>query len=75
MMDSNKSDIVYVLFEWRRFCVGFLSFVFICIAVGAPVIRGRVGIPLAVLSPPHFCTCPKRGPVFPTSDFVVFGVQ
>jgi len=32
--------------------------------------RGEVRIPLAGLTPPHFCSCPR--PVFPTSYVVVF---
>ena len=47
-------------------CAGFLSFDYICIAVGEPVIkRGRVGFPLTGLTPPHFCACTKPGPGFP----------
>jgi hypothetical protein len=41
--------------------------VLICNAVGDPytcINRGRFGIPLTGLSPPHFCACPKPGSVF-----------
>ena len=50
--------IVCVLFEWNRICVNYLSFVYICIAVG--------------ITPKHFCACPKTGSEFPTSCVVVF---
>ena len=33
--------------------------------------KGRVGIPLTGLSPPHFCACPNPGPGYPTSYVVV----
>ena len=45
--------IVCDLFEWIRICVGFLSFVIICIVVGDldPVIkRGVFGVPLTGLT-------------------------
>jgi hypothetical protein len=66
--------IVCGLFEWKKICACFfLSCVYICIAVGDPVIkRGGFGIPLTSLAPPHFCDCPKPGPIFPTSYVVIF---
>jgi hypothetical protein len=39
----------------------------ICIAIGDPVIKRRVGIPLSSITLPHFCACPKPGAGFPTS--------
>jgi len=36
--------------------------------------KGRVGIPLIGLTPPHFCACPMPGPGFPTSYVVVYFV-
>ena len=56
-----------------KYC--FLSFTYICIAVGDLVIkRGEVGvdIPLTDLNPPHVCACPKAGNEFPTLYTVVF---
>jgi hypothetical protein len=51
----------------------FLSFLYISIVVGEPVIkRGRVGITLTGLTPPYLCACPKPGPGFPTSYIWVF---
>jgi len=75
--------VIGVVFLWIRICAGFfLSFVYICIAVGDPVINRRelrssyqeerVGIPFTGLTPPHFYTCPKPGLEFPTSYVVVF---
>jgi hypothetical protein len=32
---------------------------------------GKVGVPLASLTPPHACVCPKPRPRFPTSYVVV----
>jgi hypothetical protein len=34
-----------------------------------------VWIPLTGFSPPHFCSCPKPGPGFPTSYVVVTGAK
>ena len=61
-----------------------VSFVYICIAVGGPVIKrvglwssyqeGRDGIPLTGLTPPHCCICLKPISGFPTSHVVVFFV-
>ena len=34
--------------------------------------EGTVGIPITVLTPPHFCAYPKPGHGFPTSYVVVF---
>ena len=36
--------------------------------------EGRVGKPLIVLTLPHVCACPKPGPGFQMSYFVVFCV-
>ena len=38
----------------------FLSFVYICIAVGDPAIDGRVGIPLTGLTLPYSSACPSQ---------------
>ena len=51
-------------------CRFFLSFVYLCIAAGDPVIKK--GIPLTGLIPPNVCSCSKLGPGFPTSYVVVF---
>jgi hypothetical protein len=53
------------------YCAGFLLFVYICIAVGDPVIK-RAGLefPLTDLNLPQFCACPKPGPGFPPSYVV-----
>ena len=51
-------------------------FVYICIVLGDPVIRGGdLGIPLTGLTPPHFCGCPNPGYGFPTPYVVFFYVQ
>jgi hypothetical protein len=47
------------IFECKLICEGFSSFVHICIAVGDPVIKRGVGIPLIDLTLPHVCACPK----------------
>jgi len=53
----------------------FYLFVYICISVGDPIIKnGWVMIPLTVLTPPHFCACPKSGSGFLMSYVVVFFV-
>jgi len=33
--------------------------------------EGRIGLPFTGLTLPHFCTCSKPGPRFPTSYVVV----
>jgi hypothetical protein len=61
---------------WRLICVVNLLFVYICIVLGDPVIRGGdLGIPLTGLTPPHFCGCPNPGYGFPTPYVVFFYVQ
>jgi hypothetical protein len=51
----------------------FLSFVYICTAIGDLVIkRGGIGIPLTGLTQSYFCACPKSKPVHPTSYVMVF---
>ena len=60
--------------EWKQISAGFfyLLFLYICIAVGDPVIkRGGGGIPLTSLTLPHFCARPNQGPGLPTSYIVV----
>ena len=57
----------------RLYCVLQLVLIFqyytccfyICIAIGDPVIKRAVGIPLTGLTPPHFSVCPKPRPGFP----------
>jgi hypothetical protein len=44
--------IVYGLFEWKRICVGFVSFVYAFIAVGEAVIKRGVWIAFTGLTPP-----------------------
>jgi hypothetical protein len=70
----NIFVILWGLFEWKRIWAGFfLSFLYISIVVGEPVIkRGRVGITLTGLTPPYLCACSKPGPGFPTSYIWVF---
>ena len=46
-------------------CKFFLLFVYICIAIWDPIIKGaRVGIPLTDLTSLHFYACPKPGLAF-----------
>ena len=49
-------------FDWIQICAGFLLFIYICIAVGDPIIKRRVGTPIASLTLPHMFDCPKPGP-------------
>jgi hypothetical protein len=58
--------------EEANLCI-FLSFVYLCIAVGDPLIK-RVEIPLTALTPTHYFACPTQRPRFPTSYVVVFFV-
>jgi hypothetical protein len=59
-------------FAWKQFCMDFLLFTFICIAVGAPFIkRGGLGAILPVLTPLHFCS--KQG--LPTFYVVVLFIS
>ena len=63
----------------RLYCVLQLVLIFqyytccfyICIAIGDPVIKRAVGIPLTGLTPPHFSVCPKPRPGFPVWYVVV----
>ena len=56
------------LFEWKRICtiLFFLYRLFICV-LRSSYQEGRIFIPLAGLTTPHLCVCPKAGPEFPTS--------
>lgn len=52
---------------WNRMCIGFVLFIYICIAQFAvrdttQLSRGMLGITLNVLTPPRFCTCPMPEP-------------
>ena len=65
--------IKYVLFEWKRICAGFLSFVYIYILSWENQLsKGGGGIPLAGLTSPYICGSTKPAPGFPTSYVVVF---
>ena len=70
---TNRCDSNLVFLSGRAFeQVFFLSFVYICIAVGNQIIKmGKVGVPLNSLCPPHVCACHKPGPGFPTPCVVV----
>jgi hypothetical protein len=72
-MSSIKFVIVCGLFEWKQICAGFfLSFVYVLLL---EIKLSSVGIPLTSLTLPHFCSCPKPGPGFPTSCCGVFCFQ
>ena len=59
------------LFEWNRICAGLLLLGYKSINVGGLVIkRGRAGIPLNCLAPPHCAAIPKPRPGC-TSCYVV----
>jgi len=59
-------------FVWQRICAGFLSFVYICIAVGGPVGREKGWNPISRLNPTTIYGWPKHGSGFSTSYVVVF---
>jgi hypothetical protein len=45
---------------WKRICAGFFNRLYIfCIAIGDPIIKRDVGMPLTGKNPPHVCACPK----------------
>ena len=52
----------------------FLSFVYICIAVGDPDIKGEGWVLINQFNPAILCACPKPGHGFQTSYGVVFFV-
>ena len=52
-------------------CSFLFCLVYICIVSYQ---KWRVGIPLAGLSQPHFCTCPKPGPGLPISWYLLRSV-
>ena len=63
------------LFELKRICACFLSFVYtcLCIAVWRSSDQERlVGIPLTDLTLPNFCFFPKTGPGFPMSLLICY---
>jgi len=67
--------IVWGLFVWKRICAGlFIVFVIYLLSLEIQLSKGRVGIPLTGLIPPHFCVGPKPGSRFPKSYVVVFFV-
>jgi hypothetical protein len=48
----------------KTICVGLLLFVYICVAVGDPVIKNRmIGIPVIDLTLPNICASSKTKPV------------
>jgi len=53
----------------------FYLFVYICFAVGDPIKRERVGIPLTGLTMPHIFACPMPELGCPMSCHSVFNVQ
>jgi hypothetical protein len=55
---------VYVRFEWKRICAGFLLLI-VCIAVGCPIFKSKgFGILLTGFAPPHFESLNSDGQQF-----------
>ena len=65
--------VVHYKYMYMQICVGFLLFVYICYW-RTSYQEGRVVIPLASLTLPHFCACPKPDPGFPMPYVMVFFV-
>ena len=62
--------IVYGIFKWKQIYAGFLSFVYICIAI--QLSRGEGWDPINQFNPATLCcACPKPGQGFLTSHVVV----
>ena len=67
-MLSSIFVILCGLFDLTRTCADFLLFVYICVAIGDPILQiGTVQVQLTGLILLHECVFPKPEPVYPTS--------
>jgi hypothetical protein len=57
-----------IFLSTRELADVFLSFVYICIVVGDPIIKKWVWEPISRFNPSYVCAGAKPGPRFPTVD-------
>jgi len=75
LMLSFNFVIVCGLLELTQICAGLLSYFYICINAGDPIIKsGRVVIPITSLTPQPVRACPRLGPGFPVTYIMIFFV-
>jgi hypothetical protein len=68
---KGKNLKIRLKLQWKYWVNWILcTNVYICIDVGDPIIRGRIGNLLFRLTSPHFCSCIKPQSGFPTPAIV-----